>query len=55
MGNKENYIFLKNNFIRINKELNENISNNNKKDIIIKLQLMDHILKHMNKIINKMS
>ncbi len=54
MRNKENYIFLKNNYIKISEELENDISNSDKKGIIIKLQLLDSILLHMNILLNKM-
>ena len=53
MTNKKNYIFLKNNYIKISKELKNDISKNDKKNIIIKLQLLDAILLHMNILLNK--
>tara|TARA_B100000902_G_C27283163_1_gene902958 strand:+ start:352 stop:516 length:165 start_codon:yes stop_codon:yes gene_type:complete len=53
MSNKQNYIFLKNNYSKIYKDLKKDIENNDKKNIIIKLQLLDSILLHMNILLNK--
>ena len=53
MSNKQNYIFLKNKYSKIYKDLKKDIENNDKKNIIIKLQLLDSILLHMNILLNK--
>ena len=53
MTNKKNYIFLKTKYNNIYKDLMKDIENNDRKSIVIKLQLLDAILLNMNILLNK--
>ena len=51
--NKKNYIFLKKNYIKIYKDLENDIKKKQKQNIKLKIQVLQIILKKMNKELNK--
>ena len=55
MNSSKNYRFLKNNFNKLMKEVEDDIKEGNTKSVEIKIQLLNLILKRMNNILNQMS
>ena len=55
MNSSKNYRFLKNNFNKLMKEVEDDIKEGNTKSVEIKIQLLNLILKRMNNMLNQMS
>ncbi len=55
MNSSKNYRFLKNNFNKLMKEVEEDMKEGNTKSIELKIQLLNLILKRMNNILNEIA
>ena len=55
MNSSKNYRFLKNNFNKLMKEVEDDMKEGNTKSIELKIQLLNLILKRMNNILNEIA
>jgi len=55
MNSSKNYRFLKNNFNKLMKEVEEDVNEGNTRSVELKIQLLNIILKRMNNILDQIA